>query len=504
MSEYFKGIFVKRCILLTLLFLMIYIGISLQAQDSTKVILSVPGIDQIKSEPINVNTGFSFKLHSVVLNEDRTIMISLPDGYNGNTKKYPVLFMLDGQWNFNHTAQTVGWISDKGIIPQTIVVGIHTGENRERDLTPTQNKENKLGGGADKFYKFIKEELIPFIDKNYRTYNYRVLGGVSLGALFVMNAFISDPQLFTAYLALSPSMWWDNRIMLNKTEVFLSKNPKLYNHLYVAMANEGTQMGVDSLATILKKYSSKELIWKYDKYPKEIHETVNYKGIWDGLKFVFADWSYPLVNFGTNGDLFSPQDSAINSTFTHKIVNLSEVTLERYSGLYLDSYGRILTFTKEDSNLVFSGIRLPTATLYPEEENKFFLTAFDVRFEFIKEDSLVVTANGIIDFTAKKIKHPPLVKLSDGILKRYVGTYTRSDYDNGLNITKEGNSLKLLEGTMHLTYLYPVGENRFFAFIKGSGFELEFIKDKSNKTIKMNVYGNGKLVGEAKRIKKNI
>jgi predicted alpha/beta superfamily hydrolase len=370
-------------------------------------------IDQINTEPINVNTGFSFKFHSAVLNEDRTIMISLPDGYNVNTKKYHILYMVDGQWNFNHTAQTVGWISDKGIIPQTIVVGIHTGENRERDLTPTQNKENKLGGGADKFYEFIKEELIPFIDKNYRTYNYRVLGGVSMGGLFVMHAFVSDPQIFTAYLALSPSMWWDNRIMLNKTEDYLSKNPKLHNHLHVAIANEGTQMGVDSLATILKKYSPKELIWKYDKYPEEIHETVNYKGIWDGLKFVFADWYYPLVNFGTKEDLFSPQDSVIHGPDTHKIRNLSGEILDRYNGLYLDSFGRILTITKADNALIFSGNRLPTVTLYPEAENKFFLKDidvqnkfflkdFDVQFEFTKNDSLIVIANGKIDYTAKR------------------------------------------------------------------------------------------------------
>ena len=73
--------------------------------------------------------------------------------------------------------------------------------------------------------------------------------------------------------------------------------------------------------------------------------------------------------------------------------------------------GRILTFTKEDRNLVFSGNKLPTATLYPEAENKFFLTAFDIQFEFIKDDSLVVTANGKIDCTAKKIQHHPLVRL---------------------------------------------------------------------------------------------
>ena len=141
----------------------------------------VPAVDQIKTEPVTVNTGFSFKFHSAILNEDRTIFIALPDGYNNQTKKYPVLYMVDGQWNFNHTAQTLAWLSrcDAGIIPHTIVVGIHTGENRERDLTRTQNKENKTGGGADIFYKFLKEELIPFIDKNYSTYNYRVLGGVS-------------------------------------------------------------------------------------------------------------------------------------------------------------------------------------------------------------------------------------------------------------------------------------------------------------------------------------
>ena len=474
---------------------------------------NIPAIDQIKTEPITINTGYSFKLHSAVLNEDRTIMVSLPDGYSGNTKKYPVLYMVDGQWNFNHAVQTVNWLSsaDNGIIPQTIVVGIPTRENRERDLTPTRNEESKLGGGADKLHKFMEEELIPFIDKNYRTYRYRVLGGASLGGLFVLHAFMSDPQLFTAYLALSPSMWWDNRIMLKNTEVFLSKNPKLHNSLYAAVANEGPQMGVDSLAKILKKYSPKELIWKYDEYPEEIHNTIAFKGIYNGLKFVFADWCYPIVNFGTKEDLFSPQDSAIHGSFTHEIVNLSDEILEIYSDLYLDLHGKILSIAKEDNSLIFSCNQLPTVTLYPQAENKFFikdfdlqnklfLKDFDVQFEFIKDDSLIITANGKIDNTAKKIKQPPFVKLSDDISERYVGTYIRSDQNNDLYITKEGNSLKLSEVTFS-TYLYSIGENRFFAFIKGSGYELEFIKDESNKTIKMNVYGNGKLLGEAKRIK---
>jgi hypothetical protein len=131
------------------------------------------------------------------------------------------------------------------------------------------------------------------------------------------------------------------------------------------------------------------------------------------LKFVFADWYYPLVNFGTKEDLFSPQDSVIHGPDTHKIRNLSGEILDRYNGLYLDSFGRILTITKADNALIFSGNRLPTVTLYPEAENKFFLKDidvqnkfflkdFDVQFEFTKNDSLIVIANGKIDYTAKR------------------------------------------------------------------------------------------------------
>ena len=116
--------------------------------------------------------------------------------------------MLDAQWNFNHTAQNLGWLSNSDIksIPQTIVVGIVTGgDRREHDLTPTPGDSHK-GGGGDSLYRFIKEELIPFVEKNYRTYNYRLLGGVSYGGLFVMNAFVNDPLYFNGYLSLSPSM----------------------------------------------------------------------------------------------------------------------------------------------------------------------------------------------------------------------------------------------------------------------------------------------------------
>jgi predicted alpha/beta superfamily hydrolase len=475
----------------------------------------VQTIDQIKTEPVTVNTGITFKLHSKAMNEDRTIMIGVPDGYATSNKKYPVLYLLDGQWGFSSTVQTLGWLSNPryGMIPQVIVVSLHTGDNRTRDLAPTLDKQNNAGGGADKLYQFIKEELIPFVDKNYRTYNYRVIGGASLGGLFVMYAFNNNPDLFNGYLSLSPSMWWDNMVMLDRTKDLLLKNPKLQSRVYLALTNEGIGMGVDSLASILGKYGSKELIWKYDKQQQEVHETVSYKGTWDGMKFLLADWHYPLVDFGTKEHLFSSQDSATLGAVNHKIIKISDGILEKFSDMYLDSYGRIITLTKVDKTLQFSCDQLQTVILYPESENKFFLKntdvqknlflkGYDVEFEFIKDDSLVVTANGKIDITAKKIKHQPFIKLSDNILEKYVGAYLPTGQKDNFNVTKEGNSLKISTQGI-IANLYPIAENKFFGFVKeqgNSGFEIEFVKDASGKITKMNIYVDGKVVVEAQRI----
>jgi enterochelin esterase-like enzyme len=71
--------------------------------DSSKERMTTVG--QMKVEPINI--GYSFKLHSNVLREERTIMIALPDDYEKSTKRYPVFYMVDAQWNFKQTTQTI-------------------------------------------------------------------------------------------------------------------------------------------------------------------------------------------------------------------------------------------------------------------------------------------------------------------------------------------------------------------------------------------------------------
>jgi predicted alpha/beta superfamily hydrolase len=469
----------------------------------------VPSLSDFKTEPVTVTTGYSLKFHSNILNEDRVINIALPEGYDKSTKKYPVLYMLDAQWNFNHTAQNLGWLSNSDIksIPQTIVVGLVTGgDRREHDLTPSPGN-GRRGGGGDSLYRFIKEELIPFVEKNYRTYNYRILGGVSYGGLFVMNAFVKDPLYFNAYLSLSPSMWWDNNLILDKTRELLSKTPELPTRLYLTMANEGLSMGVDSLDALLKKYAPKNFAWKFDKHPDEVHNTIHFKGIWDGMKFLLADWHYPFIDFGTKEKPFSVPNATVSGT--PKVAKLPATAIAGCSGVYLDSFGRLLSLTKADNTLQLSYEKLPTLTLYPEAPGKFFLpinTALEelhlknalIRFDFTKNDSLVVTTNGATEYTAKKLTHSPLVTLSDEALQQFVGTYTSSVPNNNFRIEKNEHTLMLYIGTTPFT-LYTMSVNKLFVYVDGNGLEVEFLKDASTNTTKIKVTKDGKVMLEAKK-----
>ena len=281
--------------------------ISAQANYSQQVSETIPSIKEFKTEPVSV--GYSIKFHSRILNEDRSVMISLPDDYNTTIKEYPVLYMPDGQWQFTHTTQALGALSVNGRIPRMIIVAVKTEENRSRDLGATPNADGKLGGGVDSFLNFMKKELIPFIEKNYRTYPYRMLSGSSLGGIFIVHAFLKDPDYFNAYLAYSPSMWWQNYYYIRSMDEYLAQHSNLKSYFYLNVANEGMGMGVNALAKIFKDKAPANFKWMFEEYPDEIHETTTYKATYNGLKFVFSDWSGKKINFSAAGYLVNPGDS---------------------------------------------------------------------------------------------------------------------------------------------------------------------------------------------------
>ena len=138
-------------------------------------------------------------LPSKILAEQRELLVHLPNNYQQNTElNYPVLYLLDGQRNFSHAAGTLDLLNQSYMAQEMIIIAIKN-THRTRDLTPTYDEsynEWGISGGADNFLDFIEQELIPYVNKNYRTNNYKILSGHSFGGLLVVYAWKCNTQRY--------------------------------------------------------------------------------------------------------------------------------------------------------------------------------------------------------------------------------------------------------------------------------------------------------------------
>ncbi|MBO6651121.1 MAG: alpha/beta hydrolase, partial [Balneola sp.] len=192
------------------------------------VLLLLIGINQVKSQDVGeIIIGTKHSLRSDILNEDREYWISLPDSYNvqeSSHKSYPLLIVLDGNVHFKALSGMVNYMSSdlyrNWKIPEMIVVGIQN-VDRRRDYTPDKIvtvRENNSGGG-ERFLSFLADELIPELDQKYRTEQYRILFGHSLGGLLATHAYMKEKTLFNSFIAVDPSFGtWDSETMDKKLD----------------------------------------------------------------------------------------------------------------------------------------------------------------------------------------------------------------------------------------------------------------------------------------------
>jgi tetratricopeptide (TPR) repeat protein len=180
-------------------------------------------------------------------------------------------------------------------MPEMIVVAI-TNTDRTRDLTPTKpkdaGKEAATSGGADRFLKFIETELIPQVEKTYRTHPYRVFAGHSLGGLLAVHAFATHNDLFNAYIAVSPSLWWDNEIAIRETEEFLKGHEAVDRTLFITLGDEkgGMRSGFDKAKAMLARYHPKGFVCDSMLMEDEDHGSVVLRSHYFGLKKIFDGW----------------------------------------------------------------------------------------------------------------------------------------------------------------------------------------------------------------------
>jgi predicted alpha/beta superfamily hydrolase len=246
-------------------------------------------------------------IDSTVLGEKRDLVVYLPAGYKSSQAHYPVLYLTDGDIQGPHTAGTIDYLSKFEQIPQMIVVGIvNPVKTRVRDLTITPLDKQSLNQleNADRFLDFVEKEVIPFVKQQYRTLDYQILSGTSHGGQFAINTLVKRPDLFNGIIAISPSLYWNNRQLVGLAEQAL-KGKQLQGRLYISIASEEPTMteSFQQFLDLLVRYPSDKLVATSQTFSNETHNTTVLQGQYAGLKYLFSEWPIPEGEPKTLADL---------------------------------------------------------------------------------------------------------------------------------------------------------------------------------------------------------
>jgi uncharacterized protein len=268
-------------------------GVKMTSRAIVPVLLGLCFSSVRAGEPIVI--GEANRIHSVVLKEDRNYRVYLPKSYKwAKDRRYPVLYLLDGQTHFAHTAGSVGYLAAQGDIPEMIVVAIDS-TVRVRDFTQTDWPSRWIGGGgADKFKQCLTTELIPEVERAYRADGFRVLCGHSAGGQFALYCLTSSPSLFQAYFALSPSLEWDDYLPQRSLEKSFKASHELKGFLYVACSDDKGQAlaEYDRLVETLKTFAPRGFRWHSQPFPDETHGSIPLIGQIDALRHLYAGYRF--------------------------------------------------------------------------------------------------------------------------------------------------------------------------------------------------------------------
>ncbi|MGA3018420.1 MAG: alpha/beta hydrolase-fold protein [Bryobacteraceae bacterium] len=238
-------------------------------------------------------------MKSTSTGRDNDLYIHIPSNYNQDkTRKYPVLYILDGQWDFKLMDSVLGGLVYDKFAPEMIMVGItYSGENadydglRAMDYTPTAVQQVKGSGNGPKFLKFLKMELIPFIEANYRAdSSRRVLQGSSYAGLFTLYAMFADPGLFSAYMSASPAVTYDDRYAFKQEAEYARTHKELPVKLFLAVGgSEGLTTPVQEFMQTLRSRGYNGLKLETRVIEGERHAGNKPELFNRGLRFLFSD-----------------------------------------------------------------------------------------------------------------------------------------------------------------------------------------------------------------------
>jgi predicted alpha/beta superfamily hydrolase len=375
--------------------------------------------------------GERYEIHSEAIGETRGYFVHRPQDYDLGTARYPLLIVLDGEWDFQHASTTVDFLADDSQIPAMLVVGIPN-TDRTRDLIPLG--ADAAENGAQNFLEFITTELIPKLDRDFRTQPYRVFVGHSNGGLFGLYCLVGAPGVFKGFVLASPTLGDGDPELLRAAGSFLEARQDVAASVYLTLADETDLLsGSLELSSHLQRQAERDVGWSFAfrQYPDENHGTILLRSLYDGLKFVFEGWQAPdAFALYERGGIAAIEEhyAALSSRFGFDVPAPAQVLLAPAFSLYgqkrIDESERVILHTLE---------------LYPNDTNA-LLTAGRLYFdkgesrkavEYLTKALLISPTRRAIgvDYAALNLDPNDVVRgveLSAADLQTYVGTYGSS------------------------------------------------------------------------------
>jgi len=300
------------------------------------------------------------KINSRIVNQEYELQISLPAGYSNSDKEYPVVYLMDSQWDFPLVKALYGQYYYDGFIPELIIVGVTWGGDhpnadslRVRDYTPTKANGRPQSGGADNFLLFMKTELFPFIEANYKTDPAnRTLMGSSLGGLITLYALFTHTEMFNGYVATSPAIGWDKDIIYQYESSFFEKHSSAAARLYMTTGDvERSAPGFEKFAKFLADRN-------YHNLPLR---------------------SKVLENTGHSGTKNETYGRGLQYVFERPSLHLNTAILNKYVGSYISPEGNKIEIKKEKDQLCLYFGSSNKYTLYAASEDDLYSVS-----EFLK------------------------------------------------------------------------------------------------------------------------
>jgi predicted alpha/beta superfamily hydrolase len=286
----------------------------------------------------DITIGTTRVIKSQVLNEDRKLYIHLPESYaqSSSYRRYPVLYVRDGGKFFHSFTGAVQHLTMDATphAPEMIVVGIAEND-RVRDSASTRSLQGFTGkrdegfsssGGGGNFRRFLAQELVPYIDKQFSTSSYRIYCGYSFTGLSVIDELLDAGSAFDAFVMIDPSWWWDDyalekragselkRRKFNRTQLFIAASGEAYPSEYFIKARD-----ISALADILKQTNPAGLEWKFERYTDESHHSMAMRALYDGLTYIFRGYQPTLQELYNEPDKLQARYAAVSARLGERV-----------------------------------------------------------------------------------------------------------------------------------------------------------------------------------------